>query len=717
MLRALFIVFTMSVSLYANAASSNADVAPIAPRLASKKTYHGQTYVDHYHWLSNKQDPRVMAYLQQENAYTEKQMAALQPLAARLFETTKARVKEVDMNLPQRHGQFYYYTRIEAGQQHALICRRAAKIVERVTNRDNKWENKWDDSAAEEILLDLNQLARQHRYVALGEFHVSPDGSKLAYALDFSGDLKFELFIKDLKTGRLLPDRAQRVSSMAWAADNQTLFYVQDDAVTLRSERLYRQRLGGKPVLQYRETAQEFGLYVSSSLDEKLILLDSSSYDSNEARILPSAQPEAPWQLVQARQKDQRYSVDHREGILYITTNRDALNFRIVTTSIDQPSAAYWKNFSDYDPEVLTEKLEVYRDFMAVTEKKQAVTRMRFYHFTQQRWQALDFDETAYFINGMGGDGYESPTYRVFFQSPLTPRVALEVDVLTGQRKVLKRYEVQGNYDPNQYETRRLWASAKDGAQIPLWAVYKKGVALDGSAPLLLYGYGAYGEPSEAHFDVSRINLLERGVIYVEAGIRGGNDLGEQWRADGMLMKKKNSFNDFIAASEYLIAQGWTRPDKLIIHGASAGGLLMGAVLNERPDLFHAAVLEVPFVDSLNTMMNPKLPLTTGEYLEWGNPKNKTVYDYLRSYAPYDNIQQQAYPAMLVLAGLNDSQVHYWEPAKYVAKLRVNKTDQHQLLLKTNLHAGHSGASGRYGKMQEAAFQHAWMLGQWGMAD
>jgi oligopeptidase B len=703
LLLAIFLIHPLPLS------AQDTNSVPIAKRQAYKKTYHGQAYIDHYHWLSNKQDPRVMAYLQQENAYAEKQMQPLQQLATRLFAASKARVKEVDMNLPKRHGQFYYYSRIEAGQQHPLLCRRAAQIVDGVT--------KWDEAAAEEILLDLNQLARQHRYVALGEFQISPDGSKLAYTLDFSGDLRFELFVKDLGSGQLLPDRAQRVSSLAWAADNQTLFYVSSDAVTLRPDRLYRQRLGGKPVLQYHEAAQEFNLAVYPASDEKLIFLDASSYDSNETRMLPATTPQAPWQMIQARQKGLRYSVAHREGRLYITTNLDAINFRIVTASVTQPSARYWKNFTDYDPEVLTERLDVYRDFMVVTEKKQAATRMRIYLFAQQRWQTLDFDEAVYFVAGMDGDGYESSSYRISYQSPLTPPVIYEVDVTSGQRKVLKRYEILGKYDPQHYESKRLWATARDGAQIPLWAVYKKGIALDGSAPLLLYGYGAYGEASDAQFDVGRINLLDRGVIYVEAGIRGGNDLGEQWRVDGMLMKKKNSFSDFIAASEYLIAQGWTSPGKLIIHGASAGGLLVGAVLNERPDLFHAAVLEVPFVDSLNTMMNPKLPLTTGEYLEWGNPNNKTVYDYLRSYAPYDNLRQQAYPAMLVLAGLNDSQVHYWEPAKYVARLRNLKTDQRQLLFKTNMHAGHSGASGRYDSLREHAFQQAWMLGQWGLVD
>lgn len=701
----LAILFTYTLPSLAQ----DTDSVPIAKRQAYKKTYHGQSYIDHYHWLSNRQDPRVMAYLQQENAYTEKQMQPLQPLVTRLFEASKARVKEVDMGLPQRHGRFYYYNRIEAGQQYPLHCRRAAQVVNGIMQ--------WDESATEEILLDLNQLAREHRHVALGEFQVSPDGNKLAYIIDFSGDLRFEMFIKDLKTGKLLPGRAQRVSSMAWAADSQTLFYVQGDASTLRPERLYRQRIGGKAELVYRETAQEFNLDVYSGADEKMIFLDASSYDSNEVRMLASNEPGASWKMVQARQKGQRYAVDHREGTLYITTNRDAQNFRIVTASAAQPSAEYWKDFDSYQPEVLTEKLEVFKDFLAVTERVKAVTRMRFYDFAQQRWQTLAFDEAVYAISGKGGDGYESSAYRLFYQSPLTPPLALEVNVQNGQRKVLKRYEVQGNYDPQQYESKQLWASAKDGAQIPLWAVYKKGVALDDSAPLLLYGYGAYGIPTEAQFDVSRINLLERGVIYVEAGIRGGNDLGEQWRADGMLKKKKNSFNDFIAVAEYLVAQGWTRPDKLIINGASAGGLLMGAVLNQRPDLFHAAVLEVPFVDSLNTMMNPKLPLTTGEYLEWGNPNNKAVYDYLRSYAPYDNIQPQAYPAMLVLAGLNDSQVHYWEPAKYVARLRALKTDHSQLLLKTNMHAGHSGASGRYDSLRENAFQQAWMLGQWGLVD
>ncbi len=425
----------------------------------------------------------------------------------------------------------------------------------------------------------------------------------------------------------------------------------------------------------------------------------------------------ASFKVVLPREKGHKYFVDHRNGELFIRTNKNAKNYRIVRTALDKPAPRHWKEVVKHDKAVLIGDVDVFQHFLVSREKTEALARVRVYDFKAKSWKTIKFDDPVYTVADARNDEFTATRYRLGYQSPVTPHTVLDVDMGSGERTVLKRQEVVGGFDPARYETKRLWAPARDGVKVPLWVVYKKGVKLDGSAPLLLYSYGSYGNPTEATFSIRNISLLERGVIYAQAHIRGGNDLGEGWHDDGMLMKKKNTFTDFIDSAEYLVKQQWTNPKKLIIQGGSAGGLLMGAVVNMRPDLFHAVHAAVPFVDVMNTMMDATLPLTTGEYLEWGNPNEKAAYDYMRSYSPYDNIERKAYPAMLVTTGLNDSQVMYWEPAKYVAKLRAHKTDSNELLLKTNMGAGHGGASGRFNAIQEGAFQMAWMLSQWGIKE
>ena len=697
---------TSGTVMAADPVSTTPAVPPIAVKVPWQETRHGEVVTDDYRWLQKKDNPDVISYLNAENAYTEAMSADVKPLAEKLYGEIKGRMKEADLSVPVRRGNYYYYSRTEAGKQYPLSCRRHADAA-----------MAYDDKAAEEILLDQNEMAKGLKFFAVGGSLVSPDEQLLAYVTDTVGYRQYQLRIKDLKTGQLLADTVDRVTSLAWAADNKTLFFVQEDPVTKRSDRLFRMELGKAPVEVMHEAVEQFSLMVGTTRDRQFIVLTSQATDTAEVSLLPAGTPGATFRSVLGREKGHRYSVEHRNGELYITTNKNAKNFRVVRAPLATPDSTHWQEVVKHDPDVLVFAADVFKDFMVVTEKTQALNRARIYDFNSKQWKTVKFDDPVYLATGAGTPEFSSTRFRMSYQSPVTPPTVLDVDMATGQRYVLKQQEIVGGYDATKYESRRLWMTARDGVKVPLWAVYKKGVKLDGSAPLLLYSYGSYGYSTEATFAISRLSLLDRGVIYVQAHIRGGRDMGEHWHEDGMLMKKKNTFYDFIDSADYLVKQKWTSPDRLIIQGGSAGGLLMGAVVNMRPDLFHAVHAAVPFVDVMNTMMDASLPLTTGEYLEWGNPNEKPAYDYMRSYSPYDNIARKAYPAMLVTTSLNDSQVMYWEPAKYVAKLRDYKTDKNPLLLKINMAAGHGGASGRYDAIREGAFNSAWMLSQWGIKE
>ncbi len=698
-------VLAMSSQAGMAASATSTPIPPVAAKTAWSETRHGEVVSDDYRWMHKKEQPEVIAHLNAENAYTEAMTADIKPLADKLYAEIKGRMQEVDLSVPTRRGDYFYYTRFEAGKQYPINARRHA---------DTRMA--YDEKAPEEILLDQNALAAGQKFFAVGAFAVSPDNSLLLYSTDTTGYRQYEMHVKDLKTGKLLADSAPRVTTLAWAADNKTIFFVQEDATTKRSDRLFRLALGSAPVEVYNEKVEQFSLGVGNTRDQKFIELDINATDTSEVRLLAADQPGAAFRSL-GRSTGHRYSVETRNDELFIVTNKNAKNFRLVRAPLAHPEEKNWKEVVKHDKAVLINNLEVFQDYMVVSEKTLALTRMRIYDFKKKTWKSVKFDDPVYLARSAGTPEFTSTRLRLSYQSPVTPPTTLDVDMGSGERTVLKRQEVVGGYDAARYESRRLWATARDGVKVPLWAVYKKGVKFDGSAPLLLYSYGSYGISTEATFSVSRISLLERGVIYVQAHIRGGTDMGEAWHDDGMLMKKKNTFNDFIDSAEFLVKQKWTSPEHLIIQGGSAGGLLMGAVVNMRPDLFHAVHAAVPFVDVMNTMMDATLPLTTGEYLEWGNPNEKAAYDYMRSYSPYDNIARKAYPAMLVTTGLNDSQVMYWEPAKYVAKLRAYKTDSNMLLLKTNMGAGHGGASGRFNAIQESAFNMAWMLSQWGIKE
>jgi oligopeptidase B len=686
---------------------------PPKPPVATKGQYltirHGEEVTDEYRWLQDKQDPAVIAHLNAENAYTAAMTADIKPLADKLFSDFKSRTQPVDLSVPTRRGSYYYYTRIEEGKQYPLNVRRRAAA-----------DFSYDSSAPEEILLDQNKLAEGHAFFSLDRMEVSPDNALLAYTTDTNGFRQYELHIKDLGTGQLLSASMPRVRSVAWSADSKNLFFVQEDATTKRADRLFRLTMDGKAQQVYFEPVEQFSIELRAGRDGKFIFLDASATDTTEVLMLPAGEPNGQWRSVLGREKKHRYFVEHRAGQLYIRTNKEAKNFRVVTAPLAQ--ARQWTTLVPHNGDVLIQTIEPYAGFLVLNEKSKALNRTRIYDFATKKWLAVRFDDPVYWSSGerMPGFGgtpeYTSTRYRISYQSPLTPPRVLEVDMKTGARQVLKQQEVAGGFDFSQYDTKRLWATARDGAKIPLWVAYKKSVKLDGSAPLLLYAYGSYGYPTEARFNLPRLSLLERGVVFAVAQIRGGNEMGEAWHENGMLMKKKNTFTDFIDSAEYLIREKWTSPQRLAIQGGSAGGLLMGAVVNMRPELFRAVHAAVPFVDLMNTMMDPTLPLTAGEYLEWGDPNQKPAYDYMRSYSPYDNITYANFPAMLVTTGLNDSQVMYWEPAKYVAKLRAFKLDNNPLLLKVNMGAGHGGASGRYNALEEKAFESAWLLSQWGIS-
>jgi oligopeptidase B len=571
--------------------------------------------------------------------------------------------------------------------------------------------------APEEVLLDLNALGKDRKFVGLGGFVVSDDQNLLAYTIDFTGFRQYDLQVKDLRNGQTLADTTARVTSMAWAADNKTLFLTTEDAVTKRPDKLFRHVLGSPAFdLLYDEKDELYDIGVGKSRDRKYLVLEIEAKDTSEARYLAAALPQDNFAVFLPREKKHRYYIDHREGTFYIRTNQSGINFAVMTAAEKDPARKNWKTFLAHRDDVRIDNIDLFQDFAVSVEKSQALAHLRVYNFKTGTWTAIAFPEPVYSVFPGGTPEYESTTYRYNYQSMITPSTIFDYDTRTGKSALLKQQEVPGGYDPKQYASERLWATARDGVKVPISIVYKKGVARDGKAPLFLYGYGSYGIGTPPTFSSSRLSVLDRGMSYAIAHIRGGDEMGEKWREDGMLMKKKNTFFDFIDCAEFLIQDKWTSADRLVIEGGSAGGLLMGAVVNLRPDLFRAVHSAVPFVDVMNTMMDATLPLTVGEYLEWGDPNEKAAYDYMKTYSPYDNLEKRAYPAMLVTTSFNDSQVMYWEPAKYVARLRTVKTDGTPLLLKIKMDpAGHGGASGRYDRLKDQAFEYAWLLAQVGI--
>jgi oligopeptidase B len=672
---------------------------PAAPTIDHREERHGATAIDNYYWLREKSNPQVVAYLEAENAYTKAMTADLAPFQDALYKEMLSHVKQTDLSVPVRRGEYLYYSRTEEGKQYPIQCRRKGGM-----------------QAPEEILLDPNELAKTHKFVGLGAFVVSDDSNMLAYSVDFTGFRQYGLQVKNLRTGETLPDTFERVDSVVWAADNRTLFLTTEDAVTKRTDKLWRHALGAAFDPIYDEKDELYDIRVEKTRDKKYIFLAIDSKDTNEFRSLRADRPQDSFAVFLQREKKHRYYVDHRENLFYIRTNKPGRNFAIMTAPESDPAPKNWKVFIPQQDDVLLEHLDLFKDFAVAVERSQAVDHLRVYDFHSAKWTAIPFPEPVYAASPGGTPEFDSKTYRYNYQSFITPPSVFDYDVHSGQSTLLKRQEVPGGYDPTQYVSERLWATARDGVKVPVSIVYRKGFVRDGHAALFLYGYGSYGIGTSATFSSNRLSLLDRGMAYAIAHIRGGNEMGEKWREDGMLMKKKNTFWDFIDCAQYLVAEKWTSKDRLVIEGGSAGGLLMGAVVNMAPDLFHAVHAAVPFVDVMNTMMDASLPLTVGEYLEWGNPNEKEAYDYMKTYSPYDNLEKRAYPAILVTTSFNDSQVMYWEPAKYVARLRTLKTNDTPLLLKIKMEpAGHGGASGRYDRMKDQAFEYAWLMTQVGI--
>jgi oligopeptidase B len=676
---------------------------PIAKIIPQRLEAHGGTRIDNYYWMRDRENPEVIAYLEAENAYADQMMAHTQALQDSLFEEIKGRIKKNDETAPYPYEGHYYYTRFVEGGEYPIYCRRRGSL-----------------DSLEQILLDVNELAAGHDFFAVWTRQVSTDGNLYAYAADTTGRRFFSIYFKDLGTGEMYPDVIPNVTSdMAWANDNRTLFYAKQDSVTLRSYRIYRHVLGtpvSDDVLVYEEPDDTFDCGVLKTKSKRYLMIASYQTLSSEWRYLDADNPAGQFTILQPRERDHEYGVDHLGEKFYIRTNWQAENFRLMEAPVTSPGKEHWTELIPHRPDVLIENFELFDDYLVVSERQAGLTKFHVLPWSGGEAYYVDFGEPAYLAYFDVNLELGTPLLRYAYTSMVTPASVFEYDLRTRERTLRKQDEVLGGYDPADYRTERLMAPARDGVLVPISIVYPKSLRRDGSSPLLLYAYGSYGISEDATFSAARLSLLERGFAYATAHVRGGEEMGRGWYEDGKLRQKMNTFNDFIDCAEYLIAQGYTRSDRLFGNGGSAGGLLIGAVANLRPDLFRGLIADVPFVDVVTTMLDETIPLTTSEYDEWGNPNDKIYYDYMLSYSPYDNVTARAYPNMLVTAGLHDSQVQYWEPAKWVAKLRALKTDRHELLLRTNMEAGHFGISGRFRQYRDIALMYAFMLDVLGRA-
>jgi oligopeptidase B len=683
------------------ATTAGATRPPVAKKISHTMNVHGETLSDDYFWMRDKKNPEVISYLEAENAYTASMMKPTEALQEKLYKEMLSRIKETDTNVPYREGGYLYYTRTEQGKQYATFARRKGAM-----------------SAPEEVLLDLNEMSIGHSFMSIGEFDVSTDTNLLAYSTDTNGYREYTLYVKDLRTGK--SDKvAERVSSAAWANDNRTLFYVVDHPVNKNPYQLYRHVVGreGADELVYEEKDEMFGLGVERSRSRGYIFLTSASHTTSEVRYVSADSPGAALRLILPREAGLEYYADHHGDKFYIRTNDGGRrNFRLVSAPASDPRRENWKEVIPHRPGVMLGGVEFFRDFYVISERGNATPRLRVVDLKSDKPLDIAVPEPVYTISLGTNREFDTDKVRYNYQSFITPSSVYDYDVKAHKSELLKQQPVLGGYDPSLYKSERTYATAADGTKIPVSLVYKKDLKLDGKRPLLLDAYGSYGIPRNVTFSSARLSLLDRGVVFATAHIRGGGDLGKEWHDAGKMMSKKNTFTDFIAAAEHLVKEGYTSKDRLVITGGSAGGLLMGAVTNMRPDLFKAVVAYVPFVDVINTELDDTLPLTAGEWEEWGNPvKSKENFLYMKSYSPYDNVAAKDYPSMLVKTSLNDSQVLFHEPTKYVAKLRSLKTDKNPLLLKVNMGAGHGGASGRYDALHEAAFDYAFMLWQMGI--
>jgi oligopeptidase B len=676
---------------------------PVAKKIQTEKTVNGKTLVDDYAWLRERSNPDVKALLEAENAYAESVMKPTEARQKKLYDEILSHIKETDDTAPYLKDGYYYYTRTEKGKQYFELCRNRGSL-----------------DAPEQVILDVNKMGEGEKFMAVGQFAVSDDGNLLAYTTDNVGFRQYRLHVRDLRTMTDLPDTAERVVTLAWAADNRTLFYTVEDEVQKRSYRLYRHAVGSNskqdPIV-YEDTDERFNVEVSRTLSKTYVLLAAGSHISSEVRFLPANQPEGEWKVIAPRVDNIEYYVDHRSDRFYIRTNDTAQTFRVVTAPVANPGKANWKELAASRPDVPLDNLDVFQDFYVLTEQVAGLSVFRVVQFSDGSSKEIQFPEPAYFATSGANAEFNTDKFRYNYQSLVTPPSVFDYYVDLKRSTLLKQNEVPGGFDRNNYVSERVFATAADGTRIPISLFYRRDLKDKAQAPLYLYGYGSYGYPLPVTFSASRLPLVDRGLIVALAHIRGGGELGKPWHDAGKMMNKRNTFTDFIASAEFLVGHGYGSRAKIAIEGASAGGLLMGAVTNMRPDLFRVVLSEVPFVDVMNTMLDGSLPLTVPEYEEWGNPNTEPAFDYMLSYSPYDNLAKKDYPTMMVRTSFDDSQVMYWEPAKYVSKLRTLKTDNNPLIFYTNTHGGHGGSSGRYDRIHEVAFNWAFLLTQLGVPE
>jgi len=695
------LIITCSYVLAADDNSSSLPAPPVAKKVPKTTEINGRELVDNYFWLRDKQNPDVAAYLQAENAYTDAVMKPTEGLQKKLYDEMLSRIKETDVEVPYKEGSYFYYTRTEAGKQYSIYCRKKGNL-----------------EAPEELLLDVNELAKGQKFMSVRDFAVSDDGNLLAYSTDNTGFRQYMLAVKDLRTGKLLHDHAERVGSVAWANDNKTIFYTVEDPTTKRQFQLYRHTAGtnGSDKLIYEEKDERFNVETAKTRSKAYIFLIAGSHTTTEARYIPADQPTAEFKVLEPRKQDVEYYPDHNGNFFYIRVNDTGRNFRLVKAPVSDPRSANWQEVVAHRASVMLDDTDFFKNYYVLSERENGLPQMQVTDLAGGQSRRIEFPEPAYSSYPYTNREYDTSKFRYGYQSFITPRSVYEYDMATGKSTLLKQKEVPGGYDRTKYHVEQIYAPASDSVKVPISVVHLKGAKMDGAGPIYLTAYGSYGYPYDITFNSDRFSLIDRGVVFAVAHIRGGGEMGKAWHDDGRMMHKKNTFTDFIASAEYLVKQGYGSKDRLVIEGRSAGGLLMGAVLNMRPDLFHAALVGVPFVDVINTMLDETLPLTVTEFEEWGNPKEKPAFDYMISYSPYDNIEAKTYPNMLVRTSFNDSQVMYWEPAKYVAKMRAMRTDHNSLTLKTNMNpAGHGGASGRYDRLHEVAFDYAYFLTQMGI--
>jgi len=681
--------------------SSSLPKPPVAKKVPHVTDVNGHKMVDNYFWLRDKPNPEVRAYLEAENVYTDAVMKPTEGFQKKLYEEMLSRVKETDVEVPYKEGDYFYYVREEAGKQYGIRCRRKGSM-----------------DAPEEIVIDVNELAKGQAFMSVGAYAVSPDGNLLAYSFDNTGFRQYTLAVKDLRTGKTWVDHAERVGSVVWANDNKTIFYTQEDEVSKRQYRLYRHAAGtaGEGDVVYEEKDERFEVDTAKTRSQAYIFLICGSHTTSEARYISADQPMAEFKMMEPRKQGVEYYPDHNGDSFYIRVNDTGRNFRIVKAPVGDPGSANWKEVVALDPKVMIEDMDFFKNYSVFYEREGGLPQMRVTDLRGGQSRRIEFPEPAYGTYPYLNRVYDTTEFRYGYQSPITPGSVFAYDMEKGTSTLLKQKEVPGGYDRTKYQVEQIYATAADGVKIPISVMHLKGIKLDGKEALYLYGYGSYGISIDMFFDSNIFSMVDRGVVTAVAHIRGGGEMGKAWHDAGRMMNKRTTFTDFVSCAEFLVANGYGSKDRMVIEGRSAGGLLMGAVLNLRPDLFHAALVGVPFVDVMNTMLDETLPLTVGEFEEWGNPKEKAAFDYMITYSPYDNVEAKNYPDMLVRSSFNDSQVMYWEPAKYVAKMRALRTDHNTLIFKVNMQpAGHGGSSGRYNQLKEAAFDDAWILREMGI--